>query len=870
VQGGDRVREGADEPTTAKPVNRPVRVDSPDAADLRQTLLWLCQGVGVAATLVMALDIALAPPDQSEAGIAALMAALAWGCWWGLRQRRLAPEAVAALVVLGVLGAATVSVLAYGSVRTAVNFLFVGAVVGAGIFLGRRAMVGVLLGTLCLLAVLIAIESRGGLGAAPDFSVGLRVWFTQAVALAGVGLMVMHSRALNQRAVLRLRDELERRRQSEQERDRSLSRFARIFRSSPSPMLAQSARNGAILDVNPAFERCYGYSRNQVLGREDTFLWADPLERERYVERLVRERSIQQHRCRGRRADGSTFEALISSETGSDDEDLLVISAITDVTQREVLLERLQRSEARFSTAFNFAPLNLTISRLSDGTFLEVNRAEDRAQGMKPEELKGRTSMEVGAWLTAEERQRFVAQLQRDGVVNGYDTRMRHKDGSLIDARIWAELIDIDGEPCILASTMNVTEEKRREALLLEVAKGVAAETGEAFFSALARHLSSAINAGMVTVAEVRAGDKLDTLAVWRDGRLGRNFGFSVAGTPCADTLRSHGLMTCPVGLAEHYPDAPQLRAQGFESYLGQALRDADGQPIGLLMAMWREPLAVKPDTQALLSIFAARAQAELVRLRREREIVRLNETLEQRVRERTAELQKLNAELDAFAYSVSHDLKSPLRAIDGFAQLLKEQLDTLGDDDARLLIERVLSSSQRMGSIINDLLALARVSQGTLQRTEVDLSALAQSVLEQELARHPGRKVRARLQPDLIVQADPDLARIVLENLFGNALKYTRQRDVAEIVWGLDHIDDDGVLHFQLRDNGTGFDMAYVDQLFKPFKRLHRAHEFEGSGIGLATVRRIIDRHSGHISAEGEPGVGATFRFSFGAPSAA
>src|SRR5690606_8099807 len=253
---------------------------------------------------------------------------------------------------------ATFSVVLYGSVRTAVNFLFVGAVVGAGIFLGRRALLFTVLFTVALLGLLSWLEAHGDFGPGkPDYTSDLRTWFTQAITIVIVGLIVMHGRAINLRALQRLRHELERRLQTEQERDRSLERFMRIFRSSPSPMIAQSALTGAILDANPAFERCYGYRRSQVLGKQDTFLWADPMERERYMERLGRERRIAQYRTRARRADGSEFDAVMASEMGDDEEDGLVISTMSDTSGREELIRRLERSEALFSKPLHFAPL---------------------------------------------------------------------------------------------------------------------------------------------------------------------------------------------------------------------------------------------------------------------------------------------------------------------------------------------------------------------------------------------------------------------------------------------------------------------------------------------------------------------------------
>lgn len=833
----------------------------------KRVLALLSLVIGVAALLVLVLDLIVASPGQHEAWNSAAMVVVAGLAWWLIRTDR--ERFVAHLIVFGTLLIAINSVITFGSVRTAVGFLFVAAVAGAGTFLGRTALVLTVVASVGALGVLTLAESRGWLSATPYFEVGVRVWITHSATLVVVAVMVYHSRRQLRASYTRQTDELERRRKTEQERDRNLERFARIFRTNPSPMVAQSARSGMILDVNPAFERCYGYQRSQVLGRQDSFLWASQEEREAFMTFLFATRRAEQYAAHGLRADGSVFDALISSEMGDDPEDKLIITTISDASAQNELLDRLRRSEERFAKAFNFSPLNMTITRLSDGSFVEVNRAEDRAQGLAPADLEGKTTVEIGSWLTPQDREVFVECLLRDGRVDAYETKMRHKDGHLVDTRLWAELVEVDGERCILSCTVNISEEKQRENLLLNVARGVAAETGEAFFGALTRHLEQTVGADMVVIGECREDGRVRTLAIQQNGKSASNFSFNPHGTPCGQTLRQQDMLVCDNDLAEQFPQATSLISSGCQAYLGKALRDADGTPIGVIFALWGREVEIRSDTQALIAIFASRANAELVRLRRDREIQQFSETLEQRVRERTADLQNLNAELDSFAYSVSHDLKSPLRAIDGFTRLLNEAVGERLSADERELLDRVLHSTSRMSSLINDLLALARVSQGRLDRQTVDLSALASQVLLQERQKHPHRDIEYRVEPDLKAHCDPRLARIALENLLANAFKYTRTRERTLIEWGWLPTRDDQPGMFFVRDNGVGFDMAYADKLFKPFQRLHMPSEFEGTGIGLATVRRIIERHGGSIQGDGTPGVGAVFSFSFGDPPA-
>ena len=241
-------------------------------------------------------------------------------------------------------------------------------------------------------------------------------------------------------------------------------------------------------------------------------------------------------------------------------------------------------------------------------------------------------------------------------------------------------------------------------------------------------------------------------------------------------------------------------------------------------------------------------------------ELLRTNAELEQRVRDYAAKAEAATKELEGFCYSVSHDLRAPLRSVDGFTHALIESSHDKLDTVEREYLQRVRAASHRMGRLIDDLLHLSRVGRREMRVQETNLSDLAVSVSRELQASESSRHVDFVITPELYGKGDERLLKIVLENLLGNAWKFTGKTEQARIEFGRGV--KDGMEAFYVRDNGAGFDMTYADKLFTPFARLHGANEFPGSGIGLAVVQRIINRHGGRLWAEGEPNHGATFWF--------
>jgi signal transduction histidine kinase/PAS domain-containing protein len=424
----------------------------------------------------------------------------------------------------------------------------------------------------------------------------------------------------------------------------------------------------------------------------------------------------------------------------------------------------------------------------------------------------------------------------------------------------------VDGELEYISTIMrDISEAKKREAelkrseaTLQSIVEGTAAVTGDDFFPALVKHIAEALQVKYALVTQL-SGDRLQAIAFWAHGALQPPIVYFPAYTPCEIALRN-GEYICESFVQQIFPEDADLVMMQADSYMGISLKDAEGNSIGNLCVLDIKPLQDIPRIRNILKVFAARASAELQRKAANDALYELNQTLEMRVQKRTIQLEAANKELESFSYSISHDLRAPLRAIDGFSRILQEDYRDRLDAEGNRYLKIVRENAKRMGELIDDLLNLSRLNRREMTRQSISVNKLVQKLLgnfESELASRQIEFVFADL-PDC--KGDRSLITQVWINLLSNAIKYTSKTESARIEIGCQETEDEKI--YFVRDNGAGFDMQYADKLFGVFQRMHLERDFEGTGIGLAIAQRIVQRHGGRIWADAAVNLGATFYF--------
>ncbi len=637
-------------------------------------------------------------------------------------------------------------------------------------------------------------------------------------------------------------------------------KFIAAFDTCPEPMAITRARDGRIVEINAAWLQLTGRTHAEVVGRtsSELTLWDDPSDRAALLDAMERDGSATNYPARFRLHGGHVADALLSGRCLDLESERCIVWSWRDISELRRVERSLVESERKYRSLFDYAQ-DCILVIAPDGTLVDVNSVGCRCLGYGREELVGLGFRRIldahalsrllprAAGLTQERRR------VRDECV------LQRKDGSTVAVEFVAGPLP-DGN--ILAVVRDITERKRSEQLVMNIARGVSTETGDAFFRTIVTRLATELGADYALLGELpHAGaTRIRALAIHGNGGILPNHEYDLAGTPCADTIRTQGTVIVAEGVAVRYPQDLQLNQAGVSGYVGRALQSASGQTLGVLLVMSRKPIRQSVFWSGMLEIFAARAAAEIERARAYDRLRELNQSLEERVRGRTAELESLNRELEAFSLSVSHDLRGPARAIDGFAAMLREDAGGELSPVALRHLDRIQLSAKRMGRIIDALLEFGRAARGTPDRAVVDMRALVEDVLHDLGGREP---LRAQVVVKGLPAATGDAAllRQVWQNLIGNALKFSGKVAAPRIEIGALPLRSG--TEYYVRDNGAGFDPKYAGKLFGVFQRLHGESQFPGTGIGLALCKRIVERHGGAIGAESEPGLGASFRFS-------
>jgi len=549
----------------------------------------------------------------------------------------------------------------------------------------------------------------------------------------------------------------------------------------------------------------------------------------------------------------------------------------SNVTERIHIEESLNKSEEKFRKAFATIPDSITITRLSDGKFILVNEGFTKITGYSEEEIRNKTSDEIDLWLDPNSRQQIILGLKKEGKFHNLEGIFKHKDGSLRNGIMSASVIELEGIQHIISLTKDITDFKLSEDALRE-SERLLRESQEV------AHLGSFV--WDIKIGLWKSSKILDEI-LGIDENYFRSFeGWLNLVHPDWQTIMSDYVTNEVLGKHKKFDKEYQIVRPNDKQIIWvhglSALEfDKNNQPLLLIGTisditdrklteielkksheeLEKSKLAALNLLEDVINENEARKKSEENYRKAEIEISQLNRELEQRVIQRTAELNAANKELEAFAYSVSHDLRAPLRAIDGFSKFVLEDYSKNFDEEGKRLLILIRKNTEKMDQLITNILALSRVTRGDHRESDIDMTKMVMSMYNECVIQENRKKLNFIIGNLPNAFGDPIFLKQVWTNLISNAVKFSSLK--SKPVIKVEGTVENGFNIYQIQDNGAGYNPEYADKLFGVFQRLHKVDEFEGTGVGLAIVQRIIHRHGGEVWAEGKEGEGATFYFS-------
>ena len=631
-----------------------------------------------------------------------------------------------------------------------------------------------------------------------------------------------------------------------------------IFNNAPDAVVVINS-DDVITRWNPAASAIFGWQQEEVIGKFLHEVLVPERYRERHLAGLRRVLRTGQGTILNRTVE---LPALCRNDTEIDieltispakvNDQYLFIAFLRDITERKKaaakiqelnstlerrVLERTEQlnlSEIKYRYLFQNNPMPLWVLDLNTLRFLDVNESALKLYGYSRDEFLCMTSVEL---RPEEERPRYQKLYRKAlGTQNTGIWKHCKKDGTIIHSEVIVHEIEFEGKSSRLILANDVTDKV------------------------------NALRELQVSEARFRRifDSKMIGFLFWDDhGKITESNDLFLEMVGYTRAELQEGLMTLPGMTPPGYADAEgmamqQIKASGVcEPFEKEYIRK-DGTRLPVMVGAADVSDSAPVERVTFVMDISQRKKME-------QEILELNRDLEIRIQERTHALQEVNKELESFTYSVSHDLRAPLRAINGYAQMLKEDYQGKLDQEGIRLLDSVKHNARRMGQLVDDLLAFSRVGKITLLETQTDVTGLVNDLVK-ELMTKEDKRVKLFVHPLGIVRADGTLLRQVFQNLISNALKYSSKNERPEIEIGVNEINRERT--WFVKDNGAGFDMAYYNKLFRVFERLHEQEEFAGTGVGLAIVQRIVQRHGGRIWAEGNVGEGATFYFTIGEPA--